>query len=213
MLRTYIVKAPIEPKGSKWGQFNLQQIPSHFSVICTIIFIYISYIILRTRKWWFLMDDRLFRNAMGNFATGVTVIITEAEGETHGMTANAFMSQSLQPKLITVSLKEDARMLKMVKKSGFFTVNILSKDQQDVSMVFAGQVKDDKEITFDDLNGKPVIPDALAQIVCQVKSEYVEGDHTLFIGQVTDIHLEEGDPLIFFQGKYRTLLQTLAPKQ
>lgn len=155
------------------------------------------------------MEDRLFRNAMGSFATGVTVIATEANGDTHGMTANAFMSQSLDPKLIIISLKEDALMLTKIKESGHFTVNILAEEQQNLSMIFAGQVKNEKEVKFDYLDGKPVIPGALAQIACNVKSEYVEGDHTLFIGQVTDVHLEDGEPLIFSKGKYRTLEKAL----
>lgn len=151
------------------------------------------------------MNDRLFRYAMGSFATGVNVIVTETNEGTHGMTANAFMSQSLVPKLIIISLKEDAHMLKKIKESGQFSINTLSEDQQDLSMIFAGQVKSEKEITFDYLDRKPVIPGALAQLACNVKSEYVEGDHTIFIGQVTDIHLENGEPLIFSKGKYRKL--------
>lgn len=151
------------------------------------------------------MDDRLFRNAMGNFATGVTVIATETDEGPHGMTANAFMSQSLNPKLIVISLKEDSQMLDKIKKSNQFSVNILSEDQKELSMIFAGQKESDEKVQFDYLDGKPVLPGALAQVACNVKSEYVEGDHTLFIGEVTDIHLEDGEPLIFFKGKYRTL--------
>jgi flavin reductase (DIM6/NTAB) family NADH-FMN oxidoreductase RutF len=151
------------------------------------------------------MDDRLFRNAMGSFATGVTVIATETQNEIHGMTANAFMSQSLDPKLVVISLKEDAQMLKRIKESGHFSVNVLSEEQKDLSMIFAGQVDSDEAVQFEYLDGKPVVPGAIAQVVCHVKSEYVEGDHTLFIGQVTDVRLEEGEPLIFSKGKYRAL--------
>ncbi|WP_226036063.1 flavin reductase family protein [Aquibacillus saliphilus] len=151
------------------------------------------------------MEDRLFRNAMGSFATGVTVIATETNGGAHGMTANAFMSQSLEPKLIIISLKEDAHMLTKIKESGQFSVNVLSDDQQNLSMIFAGQAKSESEFEFDYLDGKPVIPGALAQVACSVKSEYVEGDHSIFIGQVTDFHLEDGEPLIFSKGQYRSL--------
>lgn len=151
------------------------------------------------------MDDRKFRNAMGSFATGVTVIATETNDGAHGMTANAFMSQSLNPKLVVISLKDDAQMLKKINESGIFSVNILSENQQHLSKTFAGQIKSDTKFEFDELDGKPVIPGAVAQVACDVKSEYVEGDHTLFIGQVTDIHLEDEEPLIFSKGKYRTL--------
>lgn len=152
-----------------------------------------------------MMDDRLFRNAMGSFATGVTVIAAETEEGPRGMTANAFMSQSMNPKLVIISLKEDAQMLYKIKESKQFSVNILSDEQQELSMTFAGQTQNDREIAFDYLDGKPVLGGALAQVACNVKSEYIEGDHTLFIGEVTDIHLEEGDPLIFSKGKYRAL--------
>lgn len=151
------------------------------------------------------MDDRIFRNAMGNFATGVTVITTEFNGDVHGMTANAFMSLSMNPKLVVISVDENAHMLDKIKQSGKYAVNILSAEQQDLSMNFAGQRKTDKEIPFQTAGGVPVIEGALAQITCEVAGEHAEGDHTLFIGSVIDVHLEEHEPLVFFKGKYRTL--------
>lgn len=151
------------------------------------------------------MDDRQFRNAMVKFATGVNVITTEVDGEIHGMTANAFMSVSLDPKLVIISLKEDALMLEKIKASNHFSVNILAADQRNLSMTFAGQIDNSEPIKFEFLDGKPVLPNVLAQIACEVSSEYVEGDHTLFIGKVTDIKLEEGEPLIFSSGRYRSL--------
>lgn len=153
------------------------------------------------------MDDRLFRNAMGKFATGVTVITTELQGENYGMTANAFMSVSMDPKLVVISIGHKARLLDRIKESQKFAVNILADHQQDFSKLFAGQIKDGVEVVFDQLAGVPVLPGALAQVSCTVVSEYVEGDHTLFIGKVNDIKLEEGEPLIFFNGKYRNLIE------
>ncbi|MDF2788807.1 MAG: flavin reductase [Neobacillus sp.] len=156
------------------------------------------------------MDDRQFRSAMGKFATGVTVITTEVEGEVHGMTANAFMSVSLDPKLVVVSIGEKAKILNKIKESQIFTVNILAADQQEVSMIFAGQLKEQKEVAFVRLDGKPVLAGAVAQIACEVSAEHVEGDHTLFIGKVTDIHLEDAEPLIFYSGRYRSLTEEKA---
>lgn len=153
------------------------------------------------------MDDRQFRSAMGKFATGVTVITTEVEGEVHGMTANAFMSVSLDPKLVVVSIGEKAKILNKIKESQIFTVNILAADQQELSMIFAGQLKEQKEVDFIRLDGKPVLAGAVAQIACEVSAEHVEGDHTLFIGKVTDIHLEDAEPLIFYSGRYRSLTE------
>lgn len=153
------------------------------------------------------MDDRQFRSAMGKFATGVTVIATETEGDVHGMTANAFMSVSLDPKLVVVSIGEKAKILNKIKESKIFTVNILAADQQELSMIFAGQLKEHKEVTFGRLDGKPVLAGAVAQIACEVSAEHIEGDHTLFIGKVTDIHLEDAEPLLFYSGKYRSLTE------
>ncbi|MFB3161467.1 flavin reductase family protein [Neobacillus sp. 179-J 1A1 HS] len=151
------------------------------------------------------MDDRQFRTAMGTFATGVTVITTELDGDIHGMTANAFMSVSLDPKLVVISIGENAKILNKIKESKIFTVNILAADQQDLSMIFAGQMKEPREVGFDRLDGKPVLAGACAQVACEVSAAHVEGDHTLFIGKVTGIHLEEKEPLVFVNGTYREL--------
>ncbi|MEH7095285.1 flavin reductase family protein [Neobacillus vireti] len=152
------------------------------------------------------MDDRQFRNAMGKFATGVTVIATEVEGEgVHGMTANAFMSVSLDPKLVVISIGENAKILPKINQSNLFTVNILAANQQELSMIFAGQLKEHKEVVFDQLDGKPVIPGSVVQIACEVSTKHVEGDHTLFIGKVTDIRIEDAEPLVFYSGRYRSL--------
>ncbi|EKN65354.1 flavin reductase domain-containing protein FMN-binding protein [Neobacillus bataviensis LMG 21833] len=153
------------------------------------------------------MDERQFRNAMGKFATGVTVIAAEVDGNVHGMTANAFMSVSLSPKLVVISIAEKAQMLEKIKQSGAFSVNILASDQKDLSMVFAGQMKDHQEVVFDRLDGVPVLPNVLTQISCEVTAAHVEGDHTLFIGRVTDIHVNDSDPLIYYSGKYRSLAE------
>ncbi|GAA0440398.1 flavin reductase family protein [Lentibacillus halophilus] len=148
------------------------------------------------------MDKRTFRNAMGKFATGVTVITTKVETETRGMTANAFMSVSMDPELITISVDNNAVMLDKIKESGKFAVNVLSNEQQKISMHFAGQKESNEEIDFDTINDVPVIKNALSSVVCDVDRTYVVGDHTLFIGKVMDLQLEEGDPLTFYCGKY-----------
>lgn len=153
------------------------------------------------------MDDRQFRNAMGKFATGVTVVLTEVAGDVHGMTANAFMSVSLNPKLVVISIAEKAQMLEKIKQSKSFSVNILASDQQELSMIFAGQAKKQQEIVFDRLEGIPVLPGTVAQITCAVSAEHVEGDHTLFIGRIININLMDFEPLIYFSGKYRSLAE------
>ncbi|MFB5285114.1 flavin reductase family protein [Peribacillus sp. Hz7] len=151
------------------------------------------------------MDDRLFRDAMGKFATGVTVLLTENEGETHGMTANGFMSVSLDPKLVLISIGHKAKFLEKVSQSKKYTVNILAEDQEHYSRHFAG--KPGEAVEFETLAELPVLKGAIAQIACEVVSEHVEGDHTLFIGRVVDLRLEDKNPLLFFSGKYRQLTE------
>ena len=105
------------------------------------------------------MDDRQFRTAMGKFATGVTVIATDVEGDVHGMTANAFMSRvSLDPKAGgNLNWRKKLGFLRKIKQSKTFSVNILAADQQELSMIFAGQLKEHREVEFDRLDGKPVL--------------------------------------------------------
>lgn len=149
------------------------------------------------------MDDQTFRMAMGKFATGVTVVTTELNGEVQGMTANAFMSVSLEPKLILISVANKAKMNESIRNSGVFAVSLLANDQEEMSMYFAGQIKEKRDITFKSFNGMPVIDGALANITCDVHNSHVEGDHTLYIGKVRDISIsDEGKPLTYFSGRY-----------
>ncbi len=148
------------------------------------------------------MDDRLFRSAMGKFATGVTVLTTKVDGIVHGMTANAFMSVSLNPKLVMVSVGEKARMLEKIQQSQNFVINILAEEQEAISRLFAGQSDERREIEFDWVNDRPLIKGAIASILCDVHSAQVAGDHTVFIGEVKELLLNEGKPLLFYGGKY-----------
>ncbi|AUJ26979.1 MULTISPECIES: flavin reductase family protein [Virgibacillus] len=148
------------------------------------------------------MDSRAFRNAMGRFATGVTVITTKIGEEIHGMTANAFMSVSLEPKLITVSIDNRANMLTKLHKSNKFAVNVLADTQQDISMHFANQAKRCEEIPFEIFHSVPIIQDALVSVVCEVEQAFEVGDHTLFIGKVIAMESNQGSPLTFYKGQY-----------
>jgi flavin reductase (DIM6/NTAB) family NADH-FMN oxidoreductase RutF len=153
------------------------------------------------------MDDRFFRNAMGKFATGITVVTTEVNSEPHGMTANAFVSVSLNPKLVLVSIDKRAKILSKIQDSKKFAVSFLSADQETESMRFAGQLKEDSPYQFERFGELPVIKGALANMSCNLYNEVEAGDHILFIGEVTDLQVNEGDPLLYFGGKYRTLTE------
>ncbi|PYZ96528.1 flavin reductase [Alteribacter lacisalsi] len=154
------------------------------------------------------MDDQLFKRAMGKFATGVTVVTTEVGDKVHGMTANAFMSVSLDPKLILISVANRAMMKGYLDDSGSFAVSILAHKQADLSMYFAGQKKDDKSVDFDVFDNMPVLHGSVATITCDVHNTHLEGDHTLYVGKVRDIRVDdETKPLAYFSGKYYNLTE------
>ncbi|SDB94534.1 flavin reductase family protein [Shouchella lonarensis] len=147
------------------------------------------------------MDEQRFRTAMSRFPTGVTVITTNIDGITHGMTANAFMSVSLNPMLIAVSVANKAAMHAYLAQSGRFAVNLLTKQQADISTHFAGGPQVDN-ISFETFDQLPILRDALAYITCDVHNAHQEGDHTIYIGAVRDLVVNDEQPLAYFSGKY-----------
>ncbi len=148
------------------------------------------------------MEDRTFRNAMGRFATGVTVITVNEGGETHGMTANAFMSVSLDPKLVLISIDNRATMLDKLKTAESFGISLLTEEQRYLSMHFAKQKTYEGEIEFDVIDEVPVLRNSLAALVCKSYQQIPAGDHTLILGQVEEILFDDGEPLTFFKGQY-----------
>lgn len=153
-----------------------------------------------------MMDDRTFRDTMGKFATGITVVTMKDDtGEISGMTVNAFMSVSLQPKLIAISIGENASLFKQFVKSKQIGISVLSEEQKNYSMIFSRQKEKDCDIPYIDLAGAPVIKDALATISCQITDSFKAGDHTIFIAEVIDLAKREGQPLLYFGGDYRTI--------
>ncbi|GGH80922.1 flavin reductase (DIM6/NTAB) family NADH-FMN oxidoreductase RutF [Pullulanibacillus pueri] len=150
------------------------------------------------------MEERLFREAMSHFATGVTVITTLVDEEIHGMTANAFMSVSLEPRLVLISIDNKAHTRERIQASGQFAVNILTDKQQALSQAFASK-EHHHHIDFDWFECLPVIKDALVTLVCKVYESHKAGDHTLFLGEVTHLKLNEGSPLTYYQGTYTSL--------
>jgi flavin reductase (DIM6/NTAB) family NADH-FMN oxidoreductase RutF len=151
------------------------------------------------------IDPREFRRTLGRFATGVTVITT-ARGETvHGMTANAFMSVSLDPPLVAVAVDHRARMHRLLEETGRYGVSILAEDQELLSRHFSGRPQVNVEIRFEWQRGLPLIAGTLAHIVCRIVQAVPAGDHTLFIGQVEYLNYRDGAPLVFYGGNYRRL--------
>ncbi|SDQ57633.1 flavin reductase family protein [Virgibacillus salinus] len=151
------------------------------------------------------MDNRLFRDAMGKFATGITIVTTEYNGEIMGMTVNAFMSVSLDPKLIAISIDEKARMYDKLQVTKKFGLSILAEDQKDLSMIFAKQINNDREIAYLRQDNVPVLDASIATLSCHVKETANAGDHMIFIAEVTDVKMNGGDPILFYGGQYHTL--------
>lgn len=157
-------------------------------------------------------SPELFRRVMGSLPTGVAVITAErGPGQVHGMTANSLTSVSLDPLLILVCVDQNARLLSYLDAQGRFGVNILRVTQQRVSTFFAKPVQDPDEearlgVRFRwTSTGIPLLEDALAHMACNVAARYVSGDHTIFVGEVESLELKEGEPLVFYRGKYRRL--------
>lgn len=155
-------------------------------------------------------DDKMFRTAMGAFATGITIVTTmdddqgaELQG-IHGMTANSFTSVSLDPPLVLVSVDKRARMHGLIEQHKVFGVSVLSASQEGVSRHFAGRPDADVEaaLTYEWIAGVPVLSEALTAVTCQLWAAYEGGDHTLFVGEVTHVREQEGAPLLYVRGQY-----------
>jgi flavin reductase (DIM6/NTAB) family NADH-FMN oxidoreductase RutF len=157
------------------------------------------------------IDPREFRNTLGHFATGVTIITTEVEGQVHGMTANAFVSVSLNPPLILVSVDNRARMFNYLMVSGRYGVSILTEEQETFSNHFAGRPVDGLEIPFVKKKGVSLLDGAVAHLVANLVQAIPAGDHTLYLGQVEYLAWQDERPLLFYAGQYRQLNKK--PKQ
>lgn len=153
-------------------------------------------------------DPRAYRDTMGLFATGVTVITMAAGREVHGMTANAFMSVSLDPPLVAVSIALDTFSNRFVRKSGGFSINILGQDDAGIALGFARPAARGNELFDGDPElgptGDPIIEGALAHIGCSLESVHEEGDHAVVIGKVEALLRAEQPqrPLVFFGGRF-----------
>lgn len=158
------------------------------------------------------MDVREFRNCMGRFATGVTVVTYKSENENYGLTANSFTSVSLDPPLVLVSVDRKAKACDRLPGQPF-TVNVLHSEQEDVAMHFAGRPKETLPFKWVEGEKSPSLDDSLATIECVPWAEYDGGDHILFLGQVTNFTYQDRDALTYFSGSFGSLpAQSVAAK-
>ncbi len=152
-----------------------------------------------------------FRAAMSRFVTGVTVITVEtAEGEVHGMTANAFCSVSLRPPLVLVCVDHLAETYLHLRERGEFGVSVLKAEDDAVSEYFADPERNPDSarrlgIGYRKMeSGRPVLENALANLDCKIVDAHQAGDHTIFVAEVREVGLGEGEPLMYFRGRYRS---------
>lgn len=146
---------------------------------------------------------------MGSFATGVTVITVDYQGEVHGMTANAFTSVSLDPLLVLVCVDHRARTHAHLHAKKRFGVNVLAENQRAISEYYAlatsthQNAEQEAGARFDRTrHGTPVLHGALAYLECSLHSAQDAGDHTIFIAEVEDVVVREGNPLLYFRANY-----------
>jgi 3-hydroxy-9,10-secoandrosta-1,3,5(10)-triene-9,17-dione monooxygenase reductase component len=153
-------------------------------------------------------DAQELRRVMGHFATGVTVITTkDKDGGPNGLTANAFMSLSLSPPLIVISVDKGAACYTCFEPQNGFTVNFLSEGQEEISRRFATKGID----KFAGLqwkegnNGAAILDGILGHVECKITQCYDGGDHTIVLGEVLNVNATGERPLLFFKGKYQKL--------
>lgn len=154
------------------------------------------------------VDALSFRRALGQFASGVTVVTTrDASARPLGLTVSAFCSVSLRPPLVLACIDHRSEANAGMRESGLFAASVLAEGQEEVSRRFAAPVRDKTEgFTFlEGRLGLPLVPGALAHVECRVRSFHDEGDHAVWVGEVQALAAYPGRPLLYHAGGYRRL--------
>lgn len=156
------------------------------------------------------VDARRFRDVLGHFPTGVTVVTgVDTKGTPHGITIGSFVSVSLDPPLVGFLPGRSSRSWPAIEKSGAFCVNILASDQEDLCWRFAKEPAEGDDDKFVGLSwtlsstGSPILPGVVGWIDCKIESITEAGDHWFVMGEVVDLSHEADvdDAMVFFRGK------------
>lgn len=155
------------------------------------------------------IDPRAFRDTLGHFASGITIVTgTDADGPI-GFTCQSFYSVSMEPPLVSFSVMKTSTTYPRIRETGRFAINVLSHRQQDLSNQFARKGTDKwADVRWEPSTaGNPVIAQSLMWIDCMAWAEHEAGDHLIVIGEVVDFGCTGGDsaPLLFYKGTYRHL--------
>ena len=160
-------------------------------------------------------NDAHFRGALSQFATGVTIITTRDEsGGFVGLTISSFNSVSLTPPLVLWSLSNKASSMPLFTNNSHYVINVLAADQASLAERFASRLPDRFDGVSFDLSptGLPVLQGVAAWFECQNRSQYSEGDHTIFVGEVERCAYETKPALVFHGSRFGTV-EGLAPKK
>jgi flavin reductase (DIM6/NTAB) family NADH-FMN oxidoreductase RutF len=153
-------------------------------------------------------DPRTLRDALGCFATGVTVVTCLHEGVPAGLTVNSFTSVSLDPPLLLVCIAKRAASAQALTTASHFAINVLQTGQQPASIRFATRNEDRFGTTPWDCGeaGAPILHESLGVFECERYAVYDGGDHHILVGRVVKASFDAGvDPLLYFRGRYRRL--------
>lgn len=152
------------------------------------------------------IDPQLFRRVMGRFATGVTVVSFLRDGKPAGMTVNSFLSVSMDPPLVLVSVRKASSFIEHVRVGSRCGINILSEQQRKLGPHFANRPEPDADAHFHEHAGTPLLDGSLAHIVARVVDIHPAGDHWLYIAEIEYLaHGPEAQPLIFYSGRYKQI--------
>lgn len=153
---------------------------------------------------------RQFKKVMSHFPTGVCVVTARCNGDAVGLTVNSFTSVSLDPLMVLICITRNTTAHEVISQAGAYTVSILAEGQESVSTVFAGAPNNQRfSLVQTEASplGNPVVEGAIAFLDAEIVDSRDAGDHTIFIGRVTALHLmhEDARPLVYHRGGYRRL--------
>lgn len=157
------------------------------------------------------VDADTFKDALASWASGVTVLTTEHEGQVYGITASSFSTLSMDPLLVLVCIQNGNHLERMVPASGKFAVSVLATGQDDVSNHFAISGRDpgadlDGFETFTDQTGCPIVAGSIAHLDCELEAVVPGGDHVIALGRVVGAASDpDKEPLMYFRRGYHGL--------